>query len=67
MDIRRRLAPIAFPTTETSVPTIITTEIEGPYVEFFLIDTGIFTSYFGRRQGGSTLLHWFAFHFKTTT
>ena len=29
--IRRRLAPMAFPTTETLVPTISTT-VQGPYV-----------------------------------
>ena len=37
MHIRRRLAPIAFPTTETLVPTISNTLVQGPYVEFFWI------------------------------
>ena len=27
---------MAYPTMETSVPTLSTTQVEGPYVEFFL-------------------------------
>ena len=35
--IRRRLAPMAYPTVETSVPFVSTTQVQGPYVEFFWI------------------------------